>query len=29
LSFENAASSVDPGELEAAATAVRAELDRQ
>jgi diadenosine tetraphosphate (Ap4A) HIT family hydrolase len=28
LSFENAASSVDPGELEAAAAAIRAELDR-
>ena len=29
LSFENAASSVDSGELEAAAAAIRAELDRQ
>ncbi len=29
LSFENAASSVDPGELEAAAAAIRAEFDRQ
>lgn len=29
LSFDNAASSVDPGELEAAAAAIRAELDRQ
>ena len=28
LAFENAASSVDPGELEAAAAAIRAELDR-
>ncbi len=29
LSFENAASSVDSGELEAAAAAIRAELDRK